>query len=84
MLCFRPDKSTFILSSSVPCHITLCIGISCIIPYLPLFVYSLRLIVLPAADTGFDWTACLGGHLSLVCRYLYHVIQLHFRGLLAS
>jgi hypothetical protein len=31
-------------------------------------VYSLRLIVLPVAYTGFDWTACLGGHLSLACR----------------
>jgi len=36
---------------------------------LPSFlVYSLRLIVLPVVDTGFDWTACLGGHLSLAGR----------------
>jgi hypothetical protein len=28
--------------------------------HLPFLVYTLRLIVLPVADTGFDWTACLG------------------------
>ena len=40
---------------------------------LSFLVYSLRLIVLCVA--GFDWTAFVGGHLSLSCRILYHVCE---------